>query len=368
MSTSINTGSHKKVLIVGAGIAGLSLAIMLEKQGIAFDIVERSPIAKPQGYSITIPRAGLEALKQIGIHQDVLAVGNLIQSVRIDSDEYTPARVISLEDVLTVRRSDLYNLLLARLQSRIRFNVTPRQYATQSGGETIVTFSGGDSGTYDLVVGADGMYSHVRSHIFPATQPKPIGVAYWTFFLPDDVSLPDTTHITQTWKAGKFAGVFPLPSSAGIVLSAHISPDVDLDTVDIKALFSDVGHPIESIVRNLNLSNIYRGHLKEVSLESWHKDSMVLIGDAAHAMTPATGMGSTAGMLDAIELSRALSATSDWNKSLDSYEQARKSHTRKTQVRSRIVTHAMLTSGVAGTIRKRAVRLLPERLFLHFVS
>ena len=368
MSDSTHTASHKKVLIVGAGIAGLSLAILLEKQAIPFDIVERSPEVKPQGYSITLPSAGLEALKQLGIYEDVVAAGTHVHGVRIDSDEHIPGRLIKLEDIVTVRRSDLYRRLLGQLRSPVHFDTVPTQYVTQSDDKTLVTCSDGTTRSYDLVVGADGMYSQVRSHIFPAARPTPVGVAYRTFFS-DATNVPiDPKYISQTWKRGKFAGVFPLPSSAGIVLSAHISPHTDLDTVDLGALFGDMGQPIANIIRELDLSNAYKGHLKEVTLASWHKDNFVLIGDAAHAMTPATGMGSTAGILDAVELSRALAATDDWSEALTSYEKARKYSARKTQVRSRLVTQAMLADGVAGNLQKRAVRLLPERLFLHFIT
>ncbi|MBH1980441.1 FAD-dependent monooxygenase [Candidatus Saccharibacteria bacterium] len=368
MSNSTHTESRKKVLIVGAGVAGLSLAILLEKQAVAFDIVERSSEAKPQGYSITLPSAGLDVLNQLGIYEDILAAGKRVHGVHIDSDEHIPGRLIKLENIVTVRRSDLYQCLLDQLRSPVHFDTMPTRYITQADGKTLVTCSDGTSRLYDLVVGADGMHSRVRNYIFPEAQPKPVGVAYWTFFAEAARIPTGANYIAQTWKRGKFVGMFPLPSSTGIVLSAYISPDTNLDTIDIEALFGDTEHPIGNILRTFDPSIAYKGHLKEVNLESWSKGNFVLIGDAAHAMTPATGMGATAGLLDAVELSRALTSFDEWSKALRLYERARKCSAHRAQVRSRLITHAMLTDGIAGGLRKKAVRLLPERLFLRLVS
>lgn len=345
--------TQKKLLIVGAGIAGLALAIMCEQRGVAYDLIERTPRSQPQGYSVTMPPAGLAALRTLGIYDSVRPRASRVDGVLLATSE---GRAIDFGknqlDVITVRRADLHAALLDKI-------VQPIYYERHFQPDTT------SSHQYDLIVGADGLHSQVRAQFLPDVTPRPTGVAFWTGFIPQPLTTHfSTTHITQYWNGGRFAGVFPLPGGASIVLSTHLAPSVDLTHVSLTDHFAGMSDDISKVIATLDQTRLYRGHLHEVKLPRWQQHPYVLIGDAAHAMMPATGMGSTAGMLDAIALIETLTHSQSWQDALMTYEAKRASPARAAQTASRLVTGAMLATGVRGSLNQKAAQLLPDSLFM----
>lgn len=344
--------NNKKILIVGAGIAGLSLAIMCDKRGIRYDIIEKSVETRLQGYSVTIPPAGLAALRELGVYDDVVHNACIVEGVLLATSEN---RFIDFGknnlQVMTVRRTDLHTSLLSKIKQPVRYNTSFHPTA-------------GMLSDYDLIVGADGLHSQVRAHILPHAAPQSTGVAFWTCFVPEDLyGRFSSTHITQYWRDGKFVGVFPLHGGACVVFSAHLPPSVDLSEIDLSHIFGSISNDLDEVASRIDQSAVYRGHLHEIKLSSWQSYPYVLVGDAAHAMMPATGMGSTAGMIDAIKLTDYLIKYDDWRGSLKRYEMSRLLSARTIQTTSRLVTSAMLATGVRGSFNKKAAQLLPDSFF-----
>lgn len=355
----------KKVLIVGAGIAGLALARSLEQRGVDFDIIERSEVVATQGYSVTIPHGGLGLLRQLGLYDEVRAVSAALSGVQLHlGSQGRSQRTVAFRedefDVMTLRRADLHAILLNSLKTKVRYATTISCYDVQPDG-AVVSLSDGSKVHYGLVVGADGLHSAVRTMLWPHATPQASGVAFWTFFTPGDLHKRfDNRAITQYWHEGLFAGVFPLPSSASVVLSMRLSPSVDVASINIAQQFSHLSPELQDVLTNLDDASVYRGHLHEVKLPKWHKYPFVLIGDAAHAMMPATGMGSSAGIADAVALGDQLEAQEDWTAAVRKYETSRRTHSYVTQRISRVVTDTMLSSGVAGSLNQTAARLMPS--------
>lgn len=365
----MDTKSNKnKILIVGAGIAGLALAIMCEKRGIDYELIERNSVSRPQGYSVTLPPGGLDALQTLGVYDVIVPNSVPVEGVLLASSESGVARTIdfgrSRLQVRTMRRADLHAALLAALTHPIRYNTSvARLHESRHGAD--VQFETGETESYSLVVGADGLRSHIRTHMSPTALPSPTGVAFWTFFIPPHLYKRfSTTHITQYWQQGNFAGIFPLPDGASIVLSTHLSPTTNLRKVDVRAQYAGMSHDIDTILATASLDMAYSGHLYEVKLVHWQQYPYVVIGDAAHAMMPATGMGSTAGILDAIALSDALVGDTNIRAALKTYEADRTMSSKRAQVTSRLITEAMLSTGLAGTINQKAARVLPDSFFV----
>ena len=343
---------HKPILIVGAGIAGLAFAIMCEKRGFAYDLVEKSSEFRPQGYSVTIPPGGIDALRTLGIYEHIAPKATSVKGVLLATSE---GRLVDFEshnlDVITVRRTELHNALLAQVSQ-------PVQYSTE------VCFDDTLLSKYDIVVGADGLHSRVRATCMPNALPMPTGVAFWTCFIPDSQYRKfSATHITQYWHSGNFAGIFPLNGGASIVLSSHVDPSTDLGGIEIVDHFSGISDDLNEVLQTINQTAMYRGHLHEVKLPRWQDYPYVLIGDAAHAMMPATGMGSTAGMLDAVVLAEQLATQDDWSKALSRYQAERSNSARYAQTASHLITEAMLATGVRGTFNQKAAQILPDSFF-----
>ena len=340
----------------------------MRKDGLDYDLIERRGVSHPQGYSVTLPPAGLDALRTLGIYESIAPLSAPVDGVLLASEAHGATRSIDFGrnrlQVRTVRRADLHAALLATLAQPVRYNTAIGSCQASEDGVT-VELTTDKQASYRLVVGADGLHSHIRTLMSPSAQASPTGVAFWTCFIPKPLHTRfSTTHITQYWQHGHFAGIFPLPGGANIVLSTHLPATIDLRDIDISQLFGNMSPDIDAVLANIDRNAMYQGHLHEVKLAHWQRYPYVLVGDAAHAMMPATGMGSTAGILDAITLTDALVRHHDTHTALKSYEASRVVSSKRAQTTSRLITEAMLSTGIAETINQKAVQLLPDSFFV----
>lgn len=365
MKTQTQQTAAKKILIVGAGIAGLALARSLEQRGISYDIIDRTSEMSPQGYSVTIPHGGLELLNQLDVYDKVRAVATSVAGVHLHLGGHgRTRRTVDFKedvfDVLTLRRTDLHAILLGSLTTPVKYATEITHHETHRG-SAVVALSDGSCSVYDLVVGADGLHSSVRALVSPGARPKPTGVAFWTFFMPGALHEQfDSRAITQYWHAGLFAGVFPLLDSASVVLSTHVAPSLDIDSIDFTQHFARISPQLDKVLASVSHDSVYRGHLYEVKLPRWHAYPYVLIGDAAHAMMPATGMGSSAGIADAVALAEQLATQQSWLRAAANYESSRRTNSYLTQRVSHVVTDTMLSSGIVGSFNQKAAQLMPS--------
>lgn len=312
----------------------------------------KSARLRPQGYSVTIPPGGIEALRTLSVYDTIVPKATSVKGVLLATSE---GRLIDFEshslDVITVRRTELHGALLAQVSQPVRY-------------DTEVSFDDALLSQYDIIVGADGLHSRVRATCMPDASPVPTGVAFWTCFMPDSQYRKfSATHITQYWHHGNFVGIFPLNDGASIVLSSHVDPSTDLGSINIAEYFSGMSAELDDALQTIDRAAMYRGHLHEVKLSRWQRPPYVLIGDAAHAMMPATGMGSTAGMLDAVVLAGQLATQDDWQKALNRYQSERSNSARYAQTASHLITKAMLATGVRGSFNQKAAQILPDSFF-----
>lgn len=175
-----------QILIVGAGIAGLSLAKALEQRGMAADLVERQTGELAVGAGLYLVGNATRALQQLGLLADVAAKAVPIETQRIFDWRGKLLGAIRTQDVwrecgpcLCLPRNALHAILQAAL---VRTNISLGKAVTdirQSPAGCEVTFSDGTAGVYDLVVGADGVNSAVRQITFPADAPRYLGTICW---------------------------------------------------------------------------------------------------------------------------------------------------------------------------------------------
>jgi FAD-dependent urate hydroxylase len=205
---------RRRVLIVGGGIAGLALAPMLTRIGVAVDVIEREPAWRPAGTGIYLPGNTARALRVLGLEAQVASRAVEIARQRFYDHH---GRLLCEVDVaelwaavgpcLAVHRAELHRLLReAAGDVPIRIGLAVKHLA-QRDGIVSVEFSDGTSGEYDLVVGADGIHSAVRRLTFePPAVPRPVGQVGWRF-------LARRLAEVTTWSVmlGRGAAFLPLP-------------------------------------------------------------------------------------------------------------------------------------------------------------
>jgi len=327
----------KRVLVVGGGIGGLSAVIALREAGYEVDLIEKNPAWDVYGVGIIQPGNALRALSELGLAREAVQQGHPIVGDRTHTADGTtelgcsdwPPLVDGLPPGNGITRPRLHQILQTHtLESGadVRVGVT---FTALSEGSADVTveFSDGERRSYDLVVGADGLYSQVRQQLFdPQLKPKFTGQVCWRYNLPRVDGLDRITMFVGGPNGS--AGLVPLASDLMYLLLIERPSDGDslrIETEGIAARFRErlagfggqIAEQRELIADDLAV--VYRPVESVLVTPPWHRGRVVLIGDAAHATTPHCGQGAAQAIEDVLVLREELAADRPLAASLDAY-------------------------------------------------
>jgi 2-polyprenyl-6-methoxyphenol hydroxylase-like FAD-dependent oxidoreductase len=313
----------QRVLVVGGGIGGLSTTIGLRRAGYDVDLVERNPAWDVYGVGIIQPANALRALHVLGLAEDAVAQGCpmygdstwLGDGTTLLADNDWPPLVEGLPPANGITRPRLHRILQSHtLQSGadVRTGVT---FASlhDTGDQVEVGFTDGETRSYDLVVGADGLNSEVRRAVFgDEYRPKFTGQVCWRY------NLPRIESLNKIWVfvgATGTAGFCPLSEDLMYILTIEKPPEgqpLRPPTEGIAALYRERLAQFGGIVaehRELVVDDdavVYRPVETVLVPPPWHRGRVVLIGDAAHATSPHCGQGAAQAIEDGIVLTQEL--------------------------------------------------------------
>jgi len=320
-------GDEIRVLVVGAGIAGLAAARTLRDRGALVDVVDRAPSADRGGFGMYLPGNAVRALDALGLGAEVLARAAPVKRQRISDHR---GRVIVEVDVdgvwgdvgpcLGLRRSDLCQVLLDTAPAvPVSWGVEPRAIRSEDGGAR-VAFSDGGTGRYDLVVGADGAHSTVRSMIFDGAAARPVGQYARRFLAP----WPDAEPVWSVMM-GRGVTFLTVPIGAGHVYCYSDTPMARRD-VPLREVLAGFAEPVPALLAAA-IGSPHGSPVEEVALPSWVRGPVVLVGDAAHATSPNMAEGVAMAVEDAIVLAGSLVDAPDVPRALAAYERRRRPRT-----------------------------------------
>jgi 2-polyprenyl-6-methoxyphenol hydroxylase-like FAD-dependent oxidoreductase len=312
------TRAADKILIIGGGFSGMAAAIELRRQGIEVDLVEIDPGWRSYGAGISLGGATLRALRRLGVLDAFLAHGAATDNV----DIFVPTGVrvavlptprLAGPDVPGnggVMRPVLAAILGEATRAAgasVRLGCTFTDIE-QDGERVCVTFSDGSRGCYDLVIGADGLYSAVRQTVFPdAPKPRYTGQGVWRAVLPR----PEEVTGAMMWVGDKVkTGLNPVSRDQMYLFvtedrpdNTYIAPTEFLST--LKGLLARFPAPLmRQVARELDEHShiVYRPLESLLMPGPWYRGRVVLIGDTVHATTPHMAAGACIGIEDAIVL------------------------------------------------------------------
>ncbi len=312
-----------KVLVIGGGIGGLSTTLALRREGIDVDVVERDPEWGVYGVGIIQPGNALRALDSLGLAHACVEVGHPILGDRtwladgeteIAAHEW-PALVPHLPPGNGLTRPKLHEILTSRTLASgadVRTGVTFTEI--DSADEHVeVSFTDGERRSYDLVVGADGLYSKVRDRIFGGgLRPRFTGQVCWRYNLPRVAGLQE---IWMFFGPDGSAGFVPLGEDLMYILTIE-TPMADhtaaIERDGAAAVYRQRLAPFAgpvAEVRDLILDDeaiVLRPIENIIVPAPWHRGRVVLMGDAAHGATPHCGQGAAQAIEDAIVLAQEL--------------------------------------------------------------
>lgn len=375
----VRYGPEMRILVVGGGIAGLTLTGLLQQRGFKPTLVEQIPEYGTIGYVIVLWPSGSRILKGLGVYRSLLDVGLQFTTYNVSDERGQMLHSYSVQNViekygpmLSTYRPDLINVIKEAVDpDSIRMSTTVDKI-DQTNDEVYVTFSDGTEETYDLVVGCDGVRSETRDLVFGDVPLSYSGMTGWSFWVKPNIA--KTLQIAEYWGTGKFFGIWPTKGRLSVFTSIRDNvqePDPVESRIDrIQENFKNFGGLVPAILEGLNDPNeIFHGYYNDLRMKKWHKGRVVLVGDAAHAILPTAGGGVSMAMESAAvlvdELCRADSKYIE--QAFESYITRRRSRVDKIQNQSRMMSKfAFADNRLVSSIRDFLLRFYSNKLHVRY--
>ncbi|KAF9973131.1 hypothetical protein BGZ73_003645 [Actinomortierella ambigua] len=340
------------VLIVGAGIGGMTLAALLEQAGVPYVILERSPDVRPIGSAISIPPTVTPVFQQLGVYDDLVRFSQPLRTSTNHTHPPSKPRVDDLtfmkqrynDTIHIITRPNLFNIL-AKLVPKAKIHYGKRVHTIQHKPEgVIVRTLAGETYYGDAVIGADGAFSTVREIMYRDLQGA--GLLAKEDLVPPAFSglclvgvtkpLPSRSiattdgecrYETMTSKQYPFIGGF-LSQSDGSVAWYALQPtsqakpreEMYLQNVEwgadaigdmpeeIRSLPCPLGQTMGFLFDNTPRETMGNVLMEEKWYKTWTHGRIALLGDACHKFFPAAGQSAANAMLDAVVLANVLHA------------------------------------------------------------
>ncbi|EFM11294.1 FAD dependent oxidoreductase [Paenibacillus curdlanolyticus YK9] len=363
-----NNGQHAPLLIAGGGIAGLTSAIALQQAGFDAVVYERSEEVQTAGTGIILAPNAMRALETIGLADDIRRAGyRCVEGLAITNEKghvLTKHTSTLHEPLLAIHRAELHRLLLGAMQPGTYRPGHGLVSFEQRHDGAAITFENGQQTEGSGLISAEGLNSLVRSQLLPSTRLRYAGYTCWRGTAP----LQPQAMCTESWGTGTRFGIVPLPEGATywyalINAPAREAELAQLTRSEIAARFRRYHEPVATLIESTPKDAIiHRDIVDFAPLPRFAYDRVLLIGDAAHAMTPNLGQGACQAIEDAICLADCMKRLefAEPAEAFRTFEVLRKDRTASIVNRSQAVGRiAQLGNPLLCRLRDAALRLTP---------
>ncbi|MCF1595732.1 FAD-dependent oxidoreductase [Streptomyces muensis] len=337
-------GDVTRLIVMGGGIAGAGAALALHKAGFDVTVFEAHPdSAEDIGAFLTLASNGMRALAEMDASEAVTAIGFPLTSMRVLDDTGAELAQVPLGEAGTphlryrcLRRGDLNAALQAEVIRRgIDIRHGRRLVSVEDGPDTVTAhFADGSTATGDLLIGADGLNSTVRRLISPHTRPTYAGqhVYYGYTGAASEAGRPETITmvrgssvafgyaVSPEGETYWFARVSDAPLAADALAEGTPARRRDL----LLPLLRKDATPAADLVAATPDRLMVTNATELPTGTPWRSGRTLIIGDAAHAASPATGQGASMALEEAVVLAKSLRDAPDTESALTLYERLRR--------------------------------------------
>jgi FAD-dependent urate hydroxylase len=347
------------VVIIGAGMGGLTAALALRQAGYGVELYDRAPVLAPAGAGVSLWSNGIKVLSRLGLGSAVRAIGGPMRRMSYRSKGGDVLTSFGLEPLVTavgqwpypVARTDLQGMLLDAVGAEYVRLGAHCVAVEQSPSSATAVFADGHRASGDLVVGADGTHSIIRGHVLgQRVERRYAGYVNFNGLVSasDELAPFDmwVTFVGDHKRAslmpvggGRFYFFFDVPLAQGQPAAGNVR-------AELTHHFQGWAPEVQRLIEQLDPARVTRGEIFDIEpLAKFVRGRVALLGDAAHSSAPDLGQGGCQAMEDAWVLSNAL-LTNDLGveDALSRYESARVDRTADIIMRARKrsnVTHGI---------------------------
>ncbi|MDG4820655.1 FAD-dependent monooxygenase [Asanoa sp. WMMD1127] len=355
--------STLRVLVVGAGIAGLAVARALRQAGYRPDVVEKLPATTVPGAGIFLPGNADRALRDLGLDDAVRPFGAVVERQRFLDERGNELCEVDLGklwdgvgECRAMPRGDLQRVLLAAVDGEVRYDTGLVRLDVGTDGTALATFGDGAVAAYDLVVGADGRKSSVRALAALGGPARPVGQVVYRSVVTGGPRISEWTALLGLRTA--FI-VMPMGDGRLYLYADEPGTSAPADPLGrLREVFGGFGPPVPDVLDAVDKVQV--ALTDEVEIACWSRGPAVLVGDAAHATSPTLSEGAAMALEDAVVLADALTEADSVPEALRRYESRRRPRTKWVLDRTRDRDR---TRDVAPALRDPLLRGRGDRIF-----
>lgn len=300
--------------IIGAGIGGLTTALMLKQKGLNVNIFESSAEIKPVGAGIILANNAMQVLRKLGLQDEIEKAGNMISYMKITDPQLKNISVVDLTEYekkygvhnIAIHRGELQEILANAIGSD-NIKLSKRLSKIEKAKLFKLTFEDGSTMESKFVIGADGIKSVVRNQLFDESTLRNANQICWRGIC--EMDLPKNYHneLNEAWGKGKRFGFVKISAKKVYWYGLTNSKNVKTDQVNLTGLFEEFHIDILNIISSTLREQIIISDIVDLKpIDKWQKGNVCLIGDAAHATTPNLGQGACQAIEDAYVLGKLL--------------------------------------------------------------
>jgi 2-polyprenyl-6-methoxyphenol hydroxylase-like FAD-dependent oxidoreductase len=364
-------------IIIGGGIGGLTCAIAMAKRGFDVVVFEQASEFRPLGAGIVLWINAMRVLKELGLAEELLLRGNRLKTFaikRYDGKQLTQTNIQTLEEEFSIPsigidRAELHEVLMNRIPTHRRHFGERLIHCIQTKNKATAIFESGTKISADLIIGADGIHSEVRKKILGDS---PLRDAQQICFrgICDATSIVlERSHMFEAWGKSKRFGIVPIGHDKiywYLTLNRNNTLEPPQEPKEfLLEKFQDWVAPIPAILSHTSPHFFLRNDLYDrPPVNRWHQGRIVLLGDAAHPMTPDLGQGAAMAIESAAVLASCLEKYKEFSSALQNYEQSRMPRTRSITNQSwRMGKIATLNNSLAMSVRNFFMRFLSRFVY-----
>lgn len=301
----------KKIVIIGAGIGGLTMALALQRIGYATEIYEGASEIRPVGAGILMANNAMQIFEKLGVRKKIEKAGHQISKIYITNSKF---QILSETDLsrfeskygvynVAIHRADLQHILANEIGYEY-IKLSKRLSKIEKNNDFKLTFEDGTAVHCEAVIAADGIHSVVRNQIFGSAEIRDTNQRCWRGVCEVETGLKFNHKAYEAWNKGKRFGFTKINENKlywYAVVNEHLVGD------SIETIFEGFHPDILEIISKTKKEYIAFHPIIDLKpFSNWYQGKLCLIGDAAHATTPNMGQGACQAVEDAYVIAKLL--------------------------------------------------------------